>query len=437
MVFFALSATAQRGTCTSGATNAYTIIDGTTKDDKTDAVSSPVYTVAKGAIVKVGISPTYLDWGQTVDFSILVSVNGVFQYAITKATVATYGDKWQPTLTGGLFANADDVITAEMTITPIADGTNKEGCTEPWTYTYNYKVASGCINPNPIPYYKDPIKSWTNKLTTDYTIPVNLKAGVSLIVGINPASGTIEWSDTKGFTGNTQEFTYNPQLVNPGDSTTLTGIYTDVCGKATTYNYVFSIPLVCTPVPQSITAAYYQVGTGTWYDAVVTAPVGEVHVTGGSTITFGPWPTDGKYKYSWTGSGASQLDSTTKREPIFNDVTGESCQLTATITYDDGCNPAATASYTFTVIVDDKPLAVSKFDQKGFKMYPNPASSRLNVDFNGDLNVSVLNSRGQQVLAPRAISKQGSVDVSALSTGIYFLKAVSNGDSTVKKFIKK
>jgi len=435
MVVFSLSATAQRGTCTSGATSAYIKIDGALSDDFTDA-NAKSYNVGIGAAVQVGISPTYLDWDKTADFSIIVSKNGEPQYTITKATVATYGHKWEPTLTGDLFANAGDVVTAEMTITPIADGTNAQGCTTPWTYTYTLTVVSDCIS-SPIPYYKDPIASWTDKLTTDYSINIVLNPNTSIIVGINPKSGTISWTGTNGFIGADQEFTFNPNITVGGGTCTLTGVYTATCGKQTTYVYNFSAPLVCTPIVQTITQANYQAGTATWADAMTSATPGIINITGGSTVKFGPWPTNGKYVYSWTGAGASELDNTAVREPVFNDITGESCQLTATITYDDGCNPAAKASYTFSIIVDDKALATDKFTQGGFKMYPNPAVTNLNINYNGDLKVSVLNISGQQVLSPRAINKQGSVDVSTLSTGTYFLKAVSNGESIVRKFIKK
>jgi hypothetical protein len=440
MMFSTVSALAQqRGTCTSGLTNAYIIIDGAKTDDFTDAISKN-YTVGLGAIVKVGIAPTYLDWGAITSFTIAVSKNGVPQYTIDKTNVATYGEVWQPTLTGDLFTTDGDIITAVMTITP--DGTAPQGCTTPWTYTYNLTTTAACVS-SPIPYYNTfAPNAWINKLTTDYSIPVSLKAGGKITVGINPASGSIAWTSTGAnntFTGTAQEFEFDPMLVNPGDTTTLTGVYTAACGKVTTYTYILSVPLVCTPVPQTITQANYQVGSGTWNDAMTTAPIGEIHILAGSTINFGPWPTDGsKYAYSWSGAGAAKLSSTTIREPVFNDTDAVSCLLTATITYDDGCNPAATSSYTFKIIVDDgTPLAVDKFEQAGFKMYPNPVNNILNVTYNGDLKVSITHISGQQIISPRSISKQGSIDVSSLSAGIYFLKAVANGESIVKKFVKK
>lgn len=435
MMLTSIVAIAQRGTCTSGATDAYIIIDGAQSHDQSDAVSKN-YTVGIGAVVKVGIAPTYLDWGAISSFTIAVSKNGVLQYTIDKTNVDTYGEKWQPTLTGGLFAVDGDVITAVMTITP--DGTAPQGCTQPWTYTYNLTTTAACVS-SPIPYYNTYApNAWINKLTTDYSIPVSLKAGGKITVGINPASGSIAWSATNGFTGSAQEFSFDPTLVNPGDTTTLTGVYTAACGKVTTYTYILSVPTVCTPVPQTITQANYQAGTATWKNAMVDAPIGEIHILAGETIKFGPWPTDGKYKYSWSGAGAAKLDNTAIREPTFNDNDAISNLLTATITYDDGCNPAATSSYTFKIIIDDgTPLAIDKFEQAGFKMYPNPVNNILNVTYNGDLKVTIINASGQQILSPRSISKQGSVDVSSLSAGIYFLKAVANGESIVKKFVKK
>lgn len=432
MVFFSVSAIAQRGTCTSGATNAYIGINGNWTDDKTDALGA-TYLVPEAAKVQIGSDP-YVDKSD-IDFTIDVFKDDVLQFQINKSNVTSYGtEAWNPTLPASLFT-AGSVVKAEMTITP-ADGSAYYGCTTSWKYTYTLETPTGCLSPNPIPYYKDPILSWTNKLTTDYSFPVSMKANTTIEVGINPSSGTIIWTGSNGFSGTAQQFVFDPTLVNPGDTCTLTGVYKDICDKETTYTYNFSVPLVCTPVAQTITQANYNAGSG-WLDAMTTATPGEINITGGSTINFGPWPTDGsKYTYSWTGTGAAELDFTNVREPIFNDITGESCLLTATITYDDGCNPAATASYTFTIIVDNKPLAVTKFDQGGFKMYPNPVKNILNITYNEDLKVSITNIAGQQIISPRSINKQGSVDVSSLSAGIYFLKADANGESIVRKFVK-
>lgn len=439
MVLTSTVAVAQRGTCTPGATNAYIGINGTWTDDKTEALGA-TYLVPEAATVQVGSDP-YVDKA-SIDFTIDVSKDGVFQFQINKANVTSYGTQaWNPTLPASLFT-AGSTVKAVMTITPNGTGTVYYGCTTSWKYTYTLNTPSGCLSPNPIPYYNNNSAGWVNKLTTNYNIPLDMKAGKTIIVGINPSSGaTLAWTSTgmnNGFTGTAQEFTFDPMLVNPGDSTTLVGVYTDLCGKVTTYTYVLSVPLVCTPVLQTITQANYQAGTAGWHDALIYAPIGEIHILAGETITFGPWPTDGsKYVYSWSGAGASKLNFTNVREPVYNDNDTASCLLTATITYDDGCNPAATASYTFKIIVDDGiPLAVDKFEQRGFKMYPNPVNNILNVTYNGDLKVSITNIAGQQILSPRSISKQGSVDVSSLSAGVYFLKADANGESIVRKFVK-
>jgi hypothetical protein len=439
MVLTSTVAVAQRGTCTPGATNAYIGINGTWTDDKTEALGA-TYLVPANATVQIGSDP-YVDKSD-IDFTIDVFKDNVLQFQINKSNVTSYGTQaWNPTLPASLFT-AGSVVKAEMTIIP-AVGSAYYGCTTSWKYTFTLETPTGCLSPNPIPYYEYPSGSaaWKNKLTTDYSFSVDMNAGKTITVGINPndPAATLSWTSTgtnNTFTGTAQQFVFDPMLVNPGDSTTLVGVYTDLCGKSTTYTYILSVPLVCTPVPQTITQANYNAGSG-WLDAMTTATPGEINITGGSTINFGPWPTDGsKYTYSWSGTGAVDLSSTTIREPNFNDTHGNSVLLTATITYDDGCNPVATSSYTFKIIVDNQPLAVTKFDQGGFKMYPNPVTNILNVTYNGDLSVSIVNASGQQVLSSRSISKQGSVDVSSLSTGVYFLKADANGESIVRKFVK-
>jgi len=80
-------------------------------------------------------------------------------------------------------------------------------------------------------------------------------------------------------------------------------------------------------------------------------------------------------------------------------------------------------------------LGNTKFEQKGFSMYPNPTDTFLNITFDGDLSITITTASGQELISS-TISKQGSIDVSAFSRGIYFLKAVSNGEAIVRKFIK-
>lgn len=62
-------------------------------------------------------------------------------------------------------------------------------------------------------------------------------------------------------------------------------------------------------------------------------------------------------------------------------------------------------------------------------VYPNPASDRLNVKFlenNKDFTFSVINSIGQKILVKGIDRNNGSIDISSLENGMYFLQIFSN-----------
>ena len=68
-------------------------------------------------------------------------------------------------------------------------------------------------------------------------------------------------------------------------------------------------------------------------------------------------------------------------------------------------------------------------------VFPNPTSSILNINFDGDLNLSIFNMLGQQVLETN--SKQ--IDISGLETGTYILivQNLESNNSTNFKIIKE
>ncbi len=75
------------------------------------------------------------------------------------------------------------------------------------------------------------------------------------------------------------------------------------------------------------------------------------------------------------------------------------------------------------------------------KLFPNPASSELNIDLSYDerwvgQNILVLNISGQEVLKSKVSSKVHRLDVSSLKPGIYFIRMQKPGESLLFKFTK-
>jgi len=281
----------------------------------------------------------------------------------------------------------------------------------------------------PIPHYNT--GSLINSGAKD-GVSINLTAGSDIVVGINPQAGatlSITVGGIQVYSGAAADFTVVNPVPTVGDKANVVGLYTDSCGTFTyTWHLTGSTFVPCLPSVQAITPYYNLNKSNNWTIASANTIPGQINIKSGDSIKFGPQPTSG----SWSWSGACIANATT-REITLNATS--SCALTATLTYDDGCK-TTTTKYVYKVILNNVALGVNKFEQGGFRIYPNPAKTFLNVDFDGDLSVSIMNASGQEIVSPHPIRKQGGVDVSLLSTGIYFLKAESNGESIVRKFIK-
>lgn len=87
-------------------------------------------------------------------------------------------------------------------------------------------------------------------------------------------------------------------------------------------------------------------------------------------------------------------------------------------------------------------IGITDFTNLSFSVYPNPVKSELFLNpKNSDINlkIKIFNIAGQHLgIQNLEVENQSSVDVSNLSTGIYFLHIEDkNGQNTVRKFIKE
>ena len=76
--------------------------------------------------------------------------------------------------------------------------------------------------------------------------------------------------------------------------------------------------------------------------------------------------------------------------------------------------------------------AATYSDTKEFDIIPNPASTAIYIQSDGEIeNVVIFNAIGDAV----AESGESKIDVSTLPTGIYFVKATIDGETAVKKLV--
>ena len=105
-------------------------------------------------------------------------------------------------------------------------------------------------------------------------------------------------------------------------------------------------------------------------------------------------------------AGGSCIDNSTAFNPSFTDISNGTCSA---------------------------PLSVDEFAKGSYKIYPNPVSDILNIESKEALDfIRVINVLGKEVLS----SKENSIDVSKLPSGLYFVEISAGNKSATKKIIK-
>ena len=100
-------------------------------------------------------------------------------------------------------------------------------------------------------------------------------------------------------------------------------------------------------------------------------------------------------------------------------------------------NPADEDALGSIVIVDTV-LGANDFDTTSISTYPNPVTSKLNIQSEELItSVSIFNTLGQKVLNVAGGSLNLSVDMSTLSPGVYVANVATDNGSKTMKVIKK
>ena len=92
-------------------------------------------------------------------------------------------------------------------------------------------------------------------------------------------------------------------------------------------------------------------------------------------------------------------------------------------------------TFHFTIQHQD---GVSEFE-RNTKLWPNPASNTLNIEFNGEFSgdIQLFDMTGRLLKTTEKESEITSIDVSDLTPGVYFIHFVSESGCFTKKFVKK
>ena len=83
-------------------------------------------------------------------------------------------------------------------------------------------------------------------------------------------------------------------------------------------------------------------------------------------------------------------------------------------------------------------LSIKGFVKDGFSIVPNPAISSITIAAGNNFHtIEVINFLGQTVISQFNASETATLDVSALTNGVYFVRIISDNGTSVKKFVKQ
>ncbi|HTO36916.1 MAG TPA: T9SS type A sorting domain-containing protein [Brumimicrobium sp.] len=113
-------------------------------------------------------------------------------------------------------------------------------------------------------------------------------------------------------------------------------------------------------------------------------------------------------------------------EALIYDTPGE---FTITWTYTD--QAMNTVTQTQILEVSCSTTGIDELSAEDFQVYPNPTSSTLTIEANGNYTGRMVNTRGQEVLEFGLINNKQTVQVNHLPKGIYFLQLHNETDTVL------
>lgn len=330
------------------------------------------------------ITPTSWCVGNTVTLQILFTSTGTFTAGNIYTAVLSdaVGSFAAPTVIGTLAstANSGMIVGIVLGSTPAGAG-------------YRIRVVSSAPvtigTDNGVDLVINPLPTVTQQPFVD----VCDGGGVVNLVGASPAGGTYSGTGVAGVT-------FDPAVAGLG-STNITYMYTD--GNGCTNSVVEPVLVIASPIVTMTPLPDVCV-----YDAIFT-------LTGGS-------PAGGVY--AGTGVTANVFDPST--------ATGGTHTITYTFTDVNGCTEQASE----TIFVDAC-LGLVEEAANIVSIYPNPASSTLNVLFGTatDRSITLFSVLGEKVKTKTTSGLSTTFDVSELPSGVYMVQVESNNSTITRRVI--
>lgn len=81
-------------------------------------------------------------------------------------------------------------------------------------------------------------------------------------------------------------------------------------------------------------------------------------------------------------------------------------------------------------------VGVNSFNDNTFSVYPMPFSNELHLEFNGNLNIEIINITGEKIFSKK-MSQSAIINTEKWKKGFYLLKIQSKGKTDISKIIKE
>lgn len=135
--------------------------------------------------------------------------------------------------------------------------------------------------------------------------------------------------------------------------------------------------------------------------------------------------------YAVGDSNLTYLWSTGETTDTITVTPSENTEYSLTATNSTGCQRITTA----TVVITD---GLSQATSNAVKVFPNPASTKVNIEGDNLVNVKLYNMLGQLMVSKDAVSGKVSIPVNDYNNGSYILRAeTSDGKTTIRSVVIK
>lgn len=79
--------------------------------------------------------------------------------------------------------------------------------------------------------------------------------------------------------------------------------------------------------------------------------------------------------------------------------------------------------------------AINGAENAGFEFYPNPTKGLVTFNSDKPVTISIINSTGVEVLSEKILCKTSNINLSDFKPGVYFIKALQDRQTTVKRIV--